>query len=1094
MKALQRDFFRELVKNKGRLISVFFIVLLGAAFFSGLRASKQDMLLSAEQYYDSSALMDFRILGTLGLTDADIEDMAALDEVEHAYGGYSADVLCIGESKKAIRLIGYCDKVNLPTVVSGRLPQTVDECFVDAAFMESGGYHIGDQITVASGNDNLLSKTVCRDTFTIVGSGSLPYYMDLSRGTGNVGNGQIDGFLLLMPEAFSLPAYTEAYVQMRGATAINSFDAAYTQKASDTKKQLESISALACQRRYDALYQDGAEQLKDAKAKLSDAVAKQEDARAHLADGEEKLSTAQIALDAKQRQWDQSDEQLKQKEADLSAAEQELAVKSAEFTEKKQQFLAKQQEAQDARSQLEAARPAYTEGKSTYEALAPQLTQTTAALPQITQSLADMEAAGQTDTSEYQALVQKKTDAETLLAQGASIKASLDSFEQKKQQLAAGERVLQQYAQQISEEESSLSAAELQLSSGRSQLTQAQTQLSDGKVQLDSARKEFENKKQELAQAKAKYKQQVQDAQPDLAEAKQKIADGEKTLSELSIPEWYVLGRDMISSYVSYQNDSDRISNLGKLLPVIFFLVAALVSLTAMTRMVEEQRQQIGTLKALGCDNRTIIFRYLGYAMLPTLSGGFLGVLIGEKVLPFAIMRTYSMLYTGLPGFVIPYDWQQGWIAILSGAICTGAATVFACFQIFRSKPAQLMRPEAPQSGKRVWIERIPFLWKHLSFTQKSTLRNLFRYKKRFFMTVIGVSGCMGLVLVGLGLHDSIMGISNKQFSELTHYQAYVSLSSDKGQNDDANLERQLASQFPSIDHLLILSKTVELQSDSGTQDAVLEIPQNSESLSSYFTYRDRMTQTAISFPTAGALISEKTAMALGVKVGDSIQIKNGDNALKTVTISGIYENYIGHYLFISPKIYKELYGTQPTYNQLLLRYDDTSAAHQEKIGSFLLNSEGVQGVTFTSDTIKWANDTLSSLNTIVSIILAAAGLLAFVVLYNLNSINIAERQRELATLKVLGFYDTEVASYVYKENILLTLIGTFFGIGLGIVLHQYVIRSIEVDMIMFGRSIFPISFIIGAVLSLTFSVLVNGMMYRTLKRVDMIQSLKSIE
>ena len=461
--------------------------------------------------------------------------------------------------------------------------------------------------------------------------------------------------------------------------------------------------------------------------------------------------------------------------------------------------------------------------------------------------------------------------------------------------------------------------------------------------------------------------------------------------------------------------------------------------------------------------------------------------------MPFAIMNTYSMLYTGLHDYLLPYNWTQGFIAILVSTFSTTTSCLLACYKMIRAKPAQIMRPDAPQNGKRVLLEKVSFLWRRLSFTQKSTIRNLFRYKKRFFMTLFGVAGCMGLVLVGFGLHDSIMVVGDKQFSEITHYQAAISIKNENSRSVDGLID-ELYSRDAEIIPLSIYEKNVELQSDSATQEATLDVPQTTDNINKFFTYRVRGSHENIDFPQDGALISEKTATSLEVTIGDKIQIKNGDSEIVSIQITDIFENYIGHYLFLTADTYQKMYGITPEYNQLFLSYPNNSESYENELGSYLLQQDAVQNVSFVSETIQWANDTLASLNTIVYIVLTSAGLLAFVVLYNLNSINIAERQRELGTLKVLGFYDSEVASYIYKENIILCVLGICFGMFAGVILHQYVIRSIEVDMIMFGRTISIFSFLTGAFLTLMFSIIINFAMYRSIKKIDMIESLKSIE
>lgn len=821
MRALYKDFIRGLLGNKGKFISVFFIILLGAAFFSGLRSTKGDMLLSAENYFDGCNLADINIVSTAGLTDDDIADLSALPQVEVAEGVYSLDVLSEGENRRAIKLISLSSSINVPSNIEGRLPQSADECVLDRLLLELGEYNIGDAITFSA------DSGLAHNTFTICGFADLPQYMDLNRGTGSVGNGEIDGFVLLMPEAFNLGYYTQINVLVSGAKELNSFESDYDGAISSAEAAIDEITSSACSRRYDELV---------------------------------------------------------------------AAVTS--------------------------------------QPLPPQLI--------------------------------------------------------------------------------------------------------------------------------------------------------EELISRIPAPQWYVLNRSMVACCVNFENDADRIDSLSGLLPIVFFLVAALVSLTAMTRMVEEERQQIGTLKALGSSNSSVLARYLMYALIPTLFGSVAGVLIGEKLFPFVIMKAYSMLYEGLISYVMPYNLLQGGIAILASILSTGIAALAASINIVRERPAQIMRPEAPKPGKRVLLERITPVWNRLSFTQKSTVRNLFRNKKRFLMTIIGVAGCMGLVLVGLGLHDSIMVVVDKQFDELTHYQASVTVQ-DSCEAVSAEAEELGADSF------IIYQKSVEVRGSGSPQTVSLSVPLSLEGIEQYFTFRGRTSGRAIEVGD-GAIISEKTASSLGISVGDTVTFRDGDSAEVSLTITGIFENYIGHYIFISSSTYEELFGALPQYNVVLLSYPDASAEYEDGLGTRLMQMDGVQAISFTSALVEWANDTLSSLNTIVIIVLIMAALLAFVVLYNLNSINIAERKRELATLKVLGFYDKEVAMYVFKENILLTVIGIILGIGLGILLHQFVITAIEVDMIMFGRSIYWYSYIIGPLLTLAFSLIVNLIMFRSIKRINMIESLKSIE
>ena len=1407
MRAFRKDFIREITKNKGRFLSVFFIVLLGAAFFSGIRSAEGDMKVSADRYYDEVNYMDLKVLGTLGLTDDDLADIAKTDGVKAVYGGKTVEVLHdIGESEQVVKLIALTDGVNEPRVVEGRMPEKEDEILVDTQFLKSSGCEIGDQVTFTSGTEDPLSDSLTGDTFTIVGSATLPYYMDLNRGTGSIGNGSINSFALLLPETFTSDLYTEIYVQADGAQEEASYSDAYDETVKAVQTKIEALEDAACDRRYTAVKTEGQEKIDDAKQQVADAEQKLADAKTELDDGAQQLADAKVTiadkeqelldgeqtlkdkeqelldgkqtiaekeqelLDGKQTIADKEQEllsakatiadkeqelasgkaTLKDKEAELasgkatleakaaelesgkaelnqkadelasgkttleakakelsdgkaqlaeketelasgkkeleekmtqlSAAKTELTRKQTELNTAKEQLSEKETELNIAKEQLSAAREeldnkkaetaagrtqyeaqkaAYEEQKSQYETAKDQLAQISRQLPMV--EAAQTEVTGQIEVIEaqldglteedeaYVSLLEQKTaleakqtelaqqlftmqeqktfleqniaafeaasadaearlaaaeaqitDAESQLAaadaqltekeqecaageaQIASAKEELESGEAQitealaqlqdgeaqaeayqkqiedgeaqlasakaaiadgeaqietnrsklkdgetqlaaaRAQLADGEQQIASYRQTIQSGEAQLAAAKQTISSGESQLADAkqtiadsetqlaeakqtiadgETQLADakqeiadGKISLADAKQEIADKEKELEDSKAEYEKAKADAEPEIADAKQEIADGEKTLADLKKPTWYVWGRNKVTSTESFGQDAGRISNIGKFFPVIFFLVAALVSLTTMTRMIEEQRQQIGTLKALGYSDGVIAFKYFAYAMLSTVSGALAGVVVGEKILPWVIMNAYGMLYTGLPYYMTLLNWEQGGLAILASAACTGVATIAACYKELAAGPAELMRPEAPKNGKRIFLERIGVLWKHLNFTQKSTVRNLVRYKKRFFMTVIGIGGCMGLILVGFGLQDSITAIAKNQFVSLFTYQANAVLNSDVDESEKEALQTDLEN-YSGIDELLeMYCQNIELQTDKKTVDAVLEVPKELTNFNDFYAFRDRKSGEVYEFPTdGGAAISEKTATMLGVKAGDTVQLKKGDDIVD-VKISIIVENYVRHYLYLAPDLYEELFGGAPDYNQLLMKYQDMSGNYETALGEKIMTYDGVAAISFTSDLIDQIDNMLRSLDIVIVVLIVSAGLLAFVVLYNLNNINITERQRELATLKVLGFFDGEVASYVYRENMVLTLFGVIAGMGIGTFLHHCVIQTVEVDMMMFGRNVFPRSYGWSALITLAFALFVNFMMFYRLRKIDMIESLKSVE
>lgn len=1449
MRAFRKDFIREITKNKGRFLSVFFIVLLGAAFFSGIRSAEGDMKVSADRYYDEVNYMDLKVLGTLGLTDDDLADIAKTDGVKAVYGGKTVEVLHdIGESEQVVKLIALTDSVNEPRVVKGRMPEKEDEILVDTQFLKSSGCEIGDQVTFTSGTEDPLSDSLTGDTFTIVGSATLPYYMDLNRGTGSIGNGSINSFALLLPEAFTSDLYTEIYVQADGAQEEASYSDAYDETVKAVQTKIEALEDAACDRRYTAVKTEGQEKIDDAKQQVVDAEQKLADAKTELDDGAQQLADAKVTiadkeqelLDGEQTLKDKGQElldgkqtiaekeqelldgkqaiaekeqellsakatiadkeqelvsgkatlkdkeaelasgkatleakaaelesgkatlsqkaaelesgkttlnqkaaelesgkaaleakakelsdgktqlaaketelasgkteleekmaqlsaaktELSQKQTELNAAKEQLSVKETELNAAKEQLSAareelesKKEETAAGRAQYEAQKAAYEEQKNQYETAKDQLAQLGGQLSDV--EAAQTEVAGQieaitaqldglTEEDEvYASLLEQKTaleakqtelaqqlstmheqktfleqniaafeaasaeaeaqlvaaeaqitDAENQLAAAdaqltekeqecaagedelaaakeelengeaqvtaglaqiadgeaqasayqkqledgeaqlnaakaqieegeAQIEANRSKLEEGEAQLAAaraqiadgeqqiasyqqtiqsgeaqlaegrktiadgesqladakqtvsngesqiaeakqsiadGETQLAEAKQTIADGESQLAEAKQTIADGETQLADAKQEIADGKISLADAKQEIADKEKELEDGKAEYEKAKADAEPEITDAKQEIADGEKTLADLKKPTWYVWGRDKVTSTESFGQDAGRISNIGKFFPVIFFLVAALVSLTTMTRMIEEQRQQIGTLKALGYSDGVIAFKYFAYAMLSTVSGALAGVVVGEKILPWVIMNAYGMLYTGLPYYMTPLNWEQGGLAILASAACTGVATIAACYKELAAGPAELMRPEAPKNGKRIFLERIGVLWKHLNFTQKSTVRNLVRYKKRFFMTVIGIGGCMGLILVGFGLQDSITAIAKNQFVSLFTYQANAVLNSDVDESEKEALQTDLEN-YSGIDELLeMYCQNIELQTDKKTVDAVLEVPKELTNFNDFYAFRDRKSGEVYEFPTdGGAAISEKTATMLGVKAGDTVQLKKGDDIVD-VKISIIVENYVRHYLYLAPDLYEELFGGAPDYNQLLMKYQDTSSNYETALGEKIMTYDGVAAISFTSDLIDQIDNMLRSLDIVIVVLIVSAGLLAFVVLYNLNNINITERQRELATLKVLGFFDGEVASYVYRENMVLTLFGVIAGMGIGTFLHHCVIQTVEVDMMMFGRNVFPRSYGWSALITLAFALFVNFMMFYRLRKIDMIESLKSVE
>ena len=527
---------------------------------------------------------------------------------------------------------------------------------------------------------------------------------------------------------------------------------------------------------------------------------------------------------------------------------------------------------------------------------------------------------------------------------------------------------------------------------------------------------------------------------------------------------------------------------------MIFFLVAALISLTTMTRMVEEQRTQIGTMKALGYGKAAIASKYLSYAFLATVGGSIAGVLFGEKVLPFIIIQAYGIMYWNIGDYMqLDYELQYALIASGAAVICTMGATLFSCARTLAETPASLMRPPAPKEGKRILIERIGFIWKHLSFSWKSSMRNLFRYKKRLFMTIFGIAGSMGLMLVGFGLYDSIMDIALLQYDQIQHYDAMVINDDDATQSQKKDLLKFLDGNSE-IDHYTRVQLTkMTAPKEKGSVSIYVYVPENTDNFKEDVTLRDRKSHEQYELTDDGAVICEKTASLIGVKAGDEIALEK-DNRKYKVKITAVTENYMGHYVYMTPSCYEKTFGEKPEYSSTVYTMKEDAGSDLETFGNEILKYPAALSISYTSSTAGQVERMLGSLGAVIWVLIISAGMLAFVVLYNLNNINITERQRELATLKVLGFYDGEVSQYVFRENILLSFIGILAGAVFGILLHRYVITTVEVDAVMFGRNIKPISFVYSGIITFGFSMFVNMVMHFKLKKINMVESLKSVE
>ena len=693
--------------------------------------------------------------------------------------------------------------------------------------------------------------------------------------------------------------------------------------------------------------------------------------------------------------------------------------------------------------------------------------------------------------SQKAALEEGRRQLETGKSELVSQKAAL---EEGRHQLEAGKSELEKQRRVLAEGEAVLQASYLQLVDGETAYKSGWAQIADGEAQIAEAYSLIRKNEQKLSDGWKDYEDGKKEAREKIEDAEVKIQDAKDEIADIEKPVWYIYDRDDNKDYSGYSDNADRMGAIGKVFPILFFLVAALVSLTTMTRMVEEQRMQIGTLKALGYSKFSIAGKYIGYALMATLGGSLVGILIGQKIFPYIIVTAYKIIYFHIPDVVIPYNIGYAVMASVAAVACTMLATVSACHRALMAQPANLMRPEAPQGGKRILLERIPWIWMNLNFTWKSTFRNLLRYKKRFFMTVFGIGGCMALMLVGYGLKDSIMDVARLQFRKIQTYDLMAIIDEDISPSEKAALDGQLEKDSRISDYMDGYMRLTEMRSGDSKKDVYLYVPSELDKMDAFVTFNSRTTGERWQMDENSVILTEKAAKDMNISVGDEVELKLDDDHTITAQITDICENYLSHYLYMSPQMYKSLLGEEIEYNCIFASVTEEAEDQVNAIGEEFLKSDSVLTVSYTNSMESDLEDMLGVLDSVIIVLIVSAGMLAFVVLYNLNNININERKRELATLKVLGFYDMEVGAYVYRENILLTIIGAGVGVVLGKILHLFIVETVEVEQTMFGRNITLNSYLLAIAFTILFSVIVNGVMYFKLKKIDMVESLKSVE
>ena len=1133
--ALLKTSIREIKQSPARFLSILGIIFLGVAFFVGIGATGPDMIKSADHYYGKTKLADMSIYSSLGFSAEDKAVLLEEENIQTVNLQYLLD-LPLSQKNTVFRFLSLTgkDELNQLHVVEGQLPKATNEILLDSNLSDAKDYQIGDTFEILAKDDpeNQLKE----HEFKIVGFAQSPEFIDNSkRGNTNVGNGSISAFAYLLPEAFQMDAYSRILISFDDLRTEVAYSQNYVDLMNKNKAQVTSLLAPRKQGRLDEIREKALKELNDNQREIDEANAQIEEGAKQLNDALKTLEAGKKELEAGQQTFDsemanaeaqiryQRDQlvsaqaELDQQRATLESQQQALNQQSKELTAAEEQLeplLAQKATLEASLAQLEGVQQQYGELvvlldgfaevpeeaqpsaieaiKSTASALSAQLS----ASPELSGAFGTFAAEVTVENiAETQTVIRSAGD--LIEQQRLEVQQSLTTLATQQQELVAARQALVAGQAQIDAGRDALAQGQAEIDRGFEQLNQGEQTLAEqrqqGQSELDAARQEFETG-QEAYEKEAQAFQKLQDETlPDLKAAQRTIDQEREKLDELEPATFTLLLRDDNPGYLEYEENANRISSIATVFPTIFFLIAALVSLTTMGRMIEEKRTEIGTYKALGYKNSEVSLKFIIYSLTAGLTGTLLGLLVGFYLFPTIIINAYGQLYN-MTEFPTPWYLSYSLIGLAVGLFCTVGISMIVLRVDLMSSPATLLRPKAPKAGKTILLERIQPLWRRLNFNQKVTMRNLFRYKSRMFMTVFGIAGCTAMILTGFGLKNSISDIVPIQFNEVWRYQGIVTF--DEEASTQAIEEYQAA-----VSQLDLLSATLGMTSENlmvaqtgkASQEVTVYVPENPAELSDFVSFTERKTGEVYALGDNGVIINEKLAKLFQLAIGDTIELKNGDNEIFEVTISGITENYVGHFAYFSPTYYEEIFGEIPTYNSELLLFSEALTKEQEnQIANDLMKQDRVLNVTFLSDSSTALDDTTEILNIVVWLLIISAGLLAFIVLYNLNNINISERIRELSTIKVLGFYNKEVTMYIYRENIFLTLFGIIAGLFLGQILHGYVLATVELDMLMFSPEIHLLSYLYSSLITLFFTIIVGFVMYQKLKHVDMIEALKS--
>lgn len=1136
-KVLLKNTVKQIIITHKRFVSILLMAFLGVGFFAGVRATSPDMKKTIDSYFDSTNMYDISIISTLGLTDDDISAISKVDGVDKVYGLYSEDVfVSLNDEENIAKLYAFNENINNLEIVDGKLPEKEDECVIEIGMRDSIGISIGEYINIRENLGEDEETSFKNTKLEVVGIVKSPLYISRDRGTTTLGSGKINYYIFVSKENIISDIYTEADILVKDSKKLDTISEEYDELINKTVKNIEGIKEERQTVRYNDIVNEANQKLNDAQIEFD---TEKQDSEKKIRDAEKEIANGKAEIQENEKKLADAEKQLQDgrnaanieftnADAQIAQAEAELGIASQQITDADILLKGQKEEAEKGIKQI-------NEGIDTLESTIKDLEENKILIEQGLDGLSKINSSLNTLNTMLGQYEEELSNAQTeeekiiLNKQIEEINKQIASLNSQKEQIvASGISIenLDKVNEGINECNTEKSELEKQLKTINTEIEKAEAQIVLGQNKIVEGRNKLETSKAELASKKAEAEQKFEDSEKEIADGKKELEDGKKNLedienellenkqkfeteiaaaeaklidarekvNDIETAKWYIFDRYDNSGFNSYAQDTGNVEKLGQAFPIVFFFIAILISLTTMSRMVEEERVEIGTLKALGYSKFQIMSKYILYSLLASVIGGSIGSIFGLKFFPTIIIMMYQMMYD-MSEIIVEFNWYYAAIGVGIMTLCIVGSTIYTAFKELNSTPAEMMRPKAPKAGKRVLIEKIPFLWNRFNFTQKVTLRNMFRYKKRFLMTVVGICGCTALILAGFGLKDSISKIMDYQYVDIYNYDMLIALK-------NTLTEEEINSTIDNLQEKEEIDKIIPIYMSSETaankdfkEETQIFVVKNSDTIKEVVKLKDVKTGEELKLNDEEVIITDKLSQLLNVKIGDEISLKDSEDNEYKVKVGAITEHYISHYIYMTDNQYKKIHNKNVNTNVLLTKYKtDLDENSENKLSEEILTDSKIASITLTTNLMNTMNDTLSAMNLVVYILIASAGLLAFIVLYNLSNINISERTRELATIKVLGFYDKEVYNYVTREILLLTIIGIILGLLFGYLLNSFILGTCEIDILRFKRTILPLSYVYAILITILFTYIVNFITYFSLKKINMIESLKSVE